>query len=72
MLYRILMRVAVMLLVIPLFGLVLAIAMSPGPIQMHTDAVWLAVVFGPAALRPCSRVLTLKLSDCCLHREALP
>ena len=50
MLYRILMRIAAVLLVIPLLGLALAIAMSPGPIPLHTDAVGLTVVFGPAAL----------------------
>jgi hypothetical protein len=49
-LYRILMRLAAVLVVIPLVGLVLAAAMSPGPIHMHTDAVGLTVMFGPAAL----------------------
>ena len=50
MVYRALMRLAAVLLAIPLLGLVLAIAMSPGPIHLHTDGVGLAVVFGPAAL----------------------
>jgi hypothetical protein len=44
------MRVVAVLLIIPLVGVVLAIVMSPGPIHLHTDAVGLTVVFGPAAL----------------------
>ena len=50
MLYRILMRLAAVLLIIPLVLLALAMAMSPGPIHMHTDVVGLVVAFGPAAL----------------------
>jgi hypothetical protein len=50
MVYRLLMRVATVLLIIPLSGLALAIAMSPGQIHLHPDPVGLVIVFGPAAL----------------------
>ena len=50
MVYRLLMRLATVLLIIPLAGLALAIAMSPGPIHLRPDPVGLVIVFGPAAL----------------------
>lgn len=49
-LYRILMRLAPVLAAIPLVALVLAAAMSPGPVHLHTDAVGLVVGFGAAAV----------------------
>jgi len=49
-LYRILMRLAAALVIIPLLLVALSIGMSPGPNHLHVDAVGLAIVFGPAAL----------------------
>jgi len=49
MVYRLLMRLATVLLIIPLAGLALAIAMGPGPIHLHPDPAGLVIVFGPAA-----------------------
>jgi hypothetical protein len=50
MVYRLLIRFATVLLIIPLAGLALAIAMSPGPAHLHPDPVGLVIVFGPSAL----------------------
>jgi hypothetical protein len=50
MVYRLLMRLTTVLLIIPLAGLALAIAMSPGPIHLHPDVVGPVIVYAPAAL----------------------
>lgn len=51
MLYRILMRLAAVLVILPLVGLLLAFAISPGPVHLHMpDTVGFTMIFGPAAL----------------------
>jgi len=44
------MRLATVLLIIPLALLALAMLISPGQIHLHADAVALVIAFGPAAL----------------------